>query len=50
VPPGTYRVTASRQTAENPFMGILDQKDTEQQMVVRPGQDRIEINFNLARR
>jgi hypothetical protein len=50
VPPGTYKVTASRQTAENPFMRMIDMKDTEQQLVINPGQERAELNFNLVKR
>jgi len=50
VPPGTYKVTASRETAENPFFKMIDMKDTEQQFVIAPGQDRAELNFNLVKR
>jgi hypothetical protein len=50
VPPGTYKITAARQGAENPFVGMIDMKDSEQQLVVTPGQDRIEINQNLSKR
>jgi hypothetical protein len=50
VPPGTYKITAARQGAENPFVGMIDMKDSEQQLVVTPGQDRIEINLNLSKR
>ena len=50
VPPGKYKITASRQSGENPFFAIVDMKDTEQELRVTPGQDRIEINFNLNKR
>lgn len=50
VPPGNYRITASRQSGENPFGAIVDIKETEQQLAVAPGQERIEINFNLSKR
>ncbi|MBL8730520.1 MAG: carboxypeptidase regulatory-like domain-containing protein [Planctomycetes bacterium] len=50
VPPGTYKITAARQGAENPFVGMIDMKDSEQQLVVAPGQDRIVINLNLSKR
>ena len=50
MPPGTYRITASRQSGENPFGAIVDIKETEQQLAVAPGQERIEINFNLSKR
>jgi hypothetical protein len=50
VPPGTYKITASRTSAENPFFTMIDMKDTEQQLVVAPGQERIEIHFNLSKR
>ncbi|MBL8750258.1 MAG: carboxypeptidase regulatory-like domain-containing protein [Planctomycetes bacterium] len=50
VPPGNYKVTASRQTAESPFSTILDMKNTEQQLMIRAGQDRAEVKFNLPAR
>lgn len=50
VPPGTYKVTASRETAENPFFKMIDMKDTEQEIVIAPGQERAELNFNLVKR
>lgn len=50
VPPGTYKISASRQGADNPFNTMIDMKETEQQLVVSPGQDRIPLNFNLNRR
>jgi hypothetical protein len=50
VPPGAYKISASRQSGENPFFAIVDIKETEQQLNVAPGQDRIEINFSLSRR
>lgn len=49
VPPGTYKITASRQSAENPFSKLLDMKDTEQTLTIVPGQERAEMNFNLQR-
>jgi uncharacterized GH25 family protein len=50
VPPGTYKITASRQGGENPFFTMIDMKETEQQLVISPGQDRLELNFNLNKR
>jgi hypothetical protein len=50
VPPGTYKITAARHSAENPFGALLDMKETEQELVVSPGQDTITINFNLSNR
>jgi hypothetical protein len=51
VPPGTYKVHASRQSGDNnPFNLLLDMKQTEQVLVVSPGQDRAQITFNLERR
>jgi uncharacterized GH25 family protein len=51
VPPGTYRINASRQTGDNnPFGVILDMKESEQQLVVPPGQDRMQVHFNLPKR
>ena len=50
VPPGTYKVTAARQSADNPFMALLDMKQSEQELIIAPGQDRAVINFNLSSR
>jgi hypothetical protein len=50
VPPGIYKVTASRHNAESPFAAMGDMKDTEQKITVAPGQERVEINFNLRAR
>lgn len=50
VPPGTYKITASRQSADNPFNALLDMKQTEQQLVIAPGQNRAEVNFTLPSR
>ncbi len=51
VPPGTYKIHASRQTGENNiFEKLFDMKETEQTIVVSPGQDVIKVNFNLNKR
>lgn len=50
VPPGTYKITASRQSQNNPFEALLDMKQSEQELIIQPGQDRVTINFNLANR
>jgi uncharacterized GH25 family protein len=50
IPPGVYKVTASRQSANNPFATLLDMKQSELELVIAPGQDRITVNFNLASR
>lgn len=50
VPPGTYKITAARHSAENPFGALLDMKETEQELVINPGQDTLTINFNLSNR
>ena len=50
VPPGTYKITAARHSAENPFGALIDMKETEQELVVSPGQDTVTVNFNLATR
>ena len=47
VPPGTYKVTAARASADSPFMALLDMKQSEQELVIAPGQERAVINFNL---
>lgn len=50
VPPGTYKITASRQSQNNPFEALLDMKQSEQELIILPGQDRVTINFNLTSR
>tara|TARA_R110002072_G_scaffold228234_3_gene385044 strand:- start:15526 stop:17586 length:2061 start_codon:yes stop_codon:yes gene_type:complete len=50
VPPGTYKVTAARHSTDNPFMALLDMKQSEQILVVAPGQERATVNFNLSSR
>ena len=50
VPPGTYKITAARHSAENPFGALLDMKESEQVLVIAPGQDSATVNFNLANR
>jgi uncharacterized GH25 family protein len=48
VPPGTYKATAMRPTVgNNLFEGMLDMRNTEQQIVVAPGQDRVFVEFHL---
>jgi hypothetical protein len=48
VPPGTYQVHASRQAGDNnPFVTLLQMKQTERQLIVPPGQDRIVLNFDV---
>lgn len=50
VPPGTYKVTAARHSADSPFMALLDMKQSAQELIVVPGQDRATVNFNLSSR
>lgn len=50
VPPGEYKVTASRQDPGNPFLALMDMKETEQKLVILPGQDRVQLSFNLSKR
>ncbi len=51
VPPGTYKIHASRQTGNNnPFEMLLDMKQSEQTLVVGPGQDVVRLDFNLDKR
>lgn len=50
VPPGTYKITAARHSADNPFGALLDMRQSEQELVIAPGQKRIQINFNLSSR
>lgn len=49
VPPGSYKVTASR-PGDNPFDSLMDIKATERQVVVVPGQDLVQIEFTLNKR
>lgn len=51
VPPGTYKIYANREAgSNNPFDKLLDMKETERQLVVMPGQDKVVQNFNLSAR
>ncbi len=50
VPPGVYKVTAARHTAENPFGALIDMKETEREIVIAPGQETIVVDFNLSTR
>ncbi len=48
VPPGTYKATAMRPTVGNDFFGgMMDMKNSERQIVVEPGQDRVVVEFHL---
>ena len=50
VPPGTYKIHASRDAAGNPFDALLDMKETERQLVIEPGRDVPPVTFNLTKR
>ena len=50
VPPGVYKVTAARHSAENPFGALIDMKESEREIVVAPGQETIVVDFNLSSR
>lgn len=51
VPPGKYKINASRASGDNnPFMVLLDMKETEQDLIVNPGEDRLQRSFNLTKR
>ncbi|HEU4417849.1 MAG TPA: carboxypeptidase-like regulatory domain-containing protein, partial [Planctomycetota bacterium] len=50
VPPGTYKISASRVTNGNPFDTLMDIKETEQQLVIERGRDLIPVSFNLPKR
>jgi uncharacterized GH25 family protein len=50
VPPGTYKITAARHSADNPFMTLLDMKQSSQELTIAPGQERAAVNFNLSSR
>jgi uncharacterized GH25 family protein len=50
VPPGTYKISASRVTNGSPFDTLMDIKETEQQIVVDAGRDVVPVSFNLTKR
>jgi hypothetical protein len=50
VPPGNYKISASRVTNGSPFDTLMDIKETEQQLVVEQGRDVVTITFNLTKR
>lgn len=51
VPPGTYKATATRPTSGgSPFDILWDIKESEQQVVISPGQDRVTLTFQLQQR
>lgn len=51
VPPGTYKATATRPSSGgDPFGALMDIKESEQQVVIRPGQETIHLTFQLPRR
>lgn len=50
VPPGSYKITASRHSTNSPFDALLDMKETEKKLDILPGHDRLELTFNLAKR
>lgn len=48
VPPGNYVIHASRQAGDNnPFIALLQMKQTERPLQVLPGQDKVVVNFDL---
>lgn len=47
VPPGTYRVTASRQGSQDMFRVLMDVKESERQVTVVAGQEDLTLDFNL---
>lgn len=47
VPPGTYRVTASRQGSQDMFRVLMDVKESERQVTLVAGQEDLTLDFNL---
>jgi hypothetical protein len=48
VPPGTYKMHAARASGTgSPFDTLLDMKQTERQVTVLPGQDKVVMNFEV---
>ncbi len=51
VPPGTYKAHASRPgNGGDPFGALMDMRETEQQVVIGPGQETLSLTFNLSKR
>jgi uncharacterized GH25 family protein len=50
VPPGTYKVTASRSGGDSPFFALIDMRESERQITVQPGTESLPLEFNLSRR
>lgn len=51
VPPGTYKITASRPGSGNDvFSSLLDMKESGQEVTIVPGQEAVTLTFNLSRR
>ena len=50
VPPGTYKVTASRSGGDNPFFALVDMRETERQITIEPGRESMPLEFNLSPR
>jgi len=50
VPPGTYKINASRVTNGSPFDTLMDIKETEQQLVIEVGREVVPVSFNLTKR
>ncbi|MGK0204529.1 MAG: hypothetical protein ACI89X_002922 [Planctomycetota bacterium] len=47
LPPGRYWITASRAAPSNPFDAIIQIKQTGRELIVRPGQETVEVSFDL---
>jgi len=50
VPPGTYEVSASRNSQGSPFDKLMDIKHTKRELIVYPGQREIDLSFDLPAR
>ncbi|MGB3969920.1 MAG: carboxypeptidase regulatory-like domain-containing protein, partial [Planctomycetota bacterium] len=51
VPPGTYRIAASRPASgNNLFESIFDMKESAQEVTIAPGQETVTLTFHLGRR
>ncbi|HZN41337.1 MAG TPA: carboxypeptidase-like regulatory domain-containing protein, partial [Planctomycetota bacterium] len=50
VPPGTYKINASRVTNGDLFGRFTDIRETERQLVIEPGRDVVPVSFNLTKR
>lgn len=47
IPPGRYTVSASKPDPNNPFVTIVQMKQTSRELVIRPGQQQVDLSFHV---